>query len=213
MSPTTPVQLVCFDLGGVIVRCVDSWAHACAIADVPQLFQETEAEVQRRVIDASKAFEVGRVDVHGFAEVIAADSDYTPEQAVTVISHWLVELYPGAAELLGDLKAAGVRTACLSNTNHLHWDQMLDPAGAYAAIHGLDHLFASHLIRHRKPDQGIYEHVERELGIDPASILFFDDREENVTAATHALWRAERINPRKDTVGQLRKFLGRHGVL
>lgn len=195
------------------MRCVDSWAHACELAGEPQLFDETEPAVKQRIIDASAAFEVADIDVHGFAEVIAAGSDYTPEQAARVIGHWLVELYPGASELIDDLRSAEVRTACLSNTNHLHWDQMLEPGGSYAAIRGLNHLFASHLIRRRKPDERIYEHVEAELGVAPESILFFDDREENVTAATHALWKAERINPLKDPPAQVRKYLARHGVL
>lgn len=214
MNLNRRIELVCFDLGGVLVRCVDDWAHACERAGVPQLIDEADPAIRHRIINASAAFETARMDAAAFAAAVAADTRYDPSQVAAVIDRWLVELYPGAAELIADLRRAGIATACLSNTNHVHWAQMTDAAGPFAAaVAALDHRHASHLIGHRKPDAAIYERFERAVGVDAAAILFFDDREENVNAAALNLWRAERIDPAKDPAAQMRKYLSRYGVL
>jgi hypothetical protein len=43
--------------------------------------------------------------------------------------------------------------------------------------------------------------------------LFFDDRIENIEGALRRNWRAHRIDPRRDTIAQVREHLGRYGVL
>ena len=49
-----------------------------------------------------------------------------------------------------------------------------------------DHVFFSAEIALVKPDPEIYAFVLREIGLDPHSILFFDDRRENLDAARAA---------------------------
>ncbi len=41
-----------------------------------------------------------------------------------------------------------------------------------------------------KPDRAIYDHHVETFSLDPAATLFFDDTEENVTAAEAAGWHA-----------------------
>jgi len=122
--------------------------------------------------------------------------------------------YPGIDGLLDELSSAGIRTACLSNTSDLHWQMMLAPAGPNALPLGrLDYRFASHLVRLRKPDAAIYAHVERETGVAPRNIVFFDDVEENVDAARRRGWRVCRIDPAPDDpIPQVRRFLKTLGV-
>jgi putative hydrolase of the HAD superfamily len=112
---------------------------------------------------------------------------------------FLYRAFAGGAELVEELNARGVATACLSNTNASHWRIMNDPAEeAHFPLHRLTHRFASHLVRARKPDPAIYEHVERETGIAPPAIVFFDDVVENIEAAIKRGWKARRVDPKSE---------------
>jgi 2-haloacid dehalogenase len=69
------------------------------------------------------------------------------------------------------------------------------------------------LIGHCKPNDAIYEHVERTTGIAPQSILFFDDLETNVSAATRRGWNARLIQLGGEPIAQIRGVLREYGVL
>jgi len=107
------------------------------------------------------------------------------------------------------LKVRGISTACLSNTNHQHWEIMRD-ISAFAAI---QHRHASHLFQLEKPNQAIFRAFESATQARAVDILYFDDLAENIAAATQAGWRAELIDPNFETVPQIRHALETHGVL
>ena len=48
-----------------------------------------------------------------------------------------------------------------------------------------DHVFYSHEIGHRKPENGAWQIIIEQEGIDPQKTLFIDDKEENIEALTH----------------------------
>ena len=206
-----PIHLVVFDLGNVLVRLVTGWEDACRFAGVDPIgtgnFQRHHALVC--------AFELGQTPEHeylrGAAECFPA---LAPGQFESIFDAWLRGPYPRLPEMLTALKSRRIRTACLSNTNARHWRIALDPAGPYSAHLALiDHLFASHLIGAAKPDPAAYRHVEQVTGVAAPNILFFDDREENVTAAREAGWRAEKIDPAQDGVEQAAAHLRAAGLL
>jgi FMN phosphatase YigB (HAD superfamily) len=68
-------------------------------------------------------------------------------------------------------------------------------------------------LRLAKPDPAIYRAFERATAHASDEILFFDDLPENVAAARALGWRAERVNPHADTIGQMRQSLRKFGVL
>lgn len=81
------------------------------------------------------------------------------------------------------LQASGMRTGILSNLG----DAM--EAGVRVRcpwILSFDHLTFSHHMRTAKPDLAIYRHAAEGLGVEPARVLFIDDREENIAAARQA---------------------------
>ena len=51
-----------------------------------------------------------------------------------------------------------------------------------------DYVWLSFEMGHKKPDEGIYECVEKECNISPNNILFIDDNEENINAAKKRGW-------------------------
>lgn len=212
MPRSASIQLVCFDIGGVLARCVGGWAEACHRAGIEVTDELLQPHQRKQLIDASHRFEVGELDAAGFGQVICGCSKYDATHVQSVLEHWIVEMYPGIDELLSRLIDRGVTTALLSNTNALHWAQ-LEGDPRYAPLRRVEHRFASHLIRARKPDAAAYEHVERTLKVDSENILFFDDREENIAAAVWAHWQTKQIDPAGDTAEQIEKQLKKYGLI
>lgn len=118
---------------------------------------------------------------------------------------WLGGSKPGAVEVLGEVRARH-NTACLSNTNELHWQGL-------TGIHGVgglfDRTFASHQIGHWKPDPEIFAHVAGALGPQVERIVYFDDNMHIVDGARAFGWDAHQaLGP-----GDIRAVLGRSGLL
>lgn len=209
------IQLVCFDIGRVLLRICDNWQHACRIAGVKIPADAATGPPPPQVEDLIQRYDTGRIDLERFAREIEALGGFTAQDVIRLQSCYLLGAYPGVDQLLDDLSRSGVRMACLSNTSDHHWRMMHDRAGPhYLPLDRLDHRFASHLVQLRKPDDAIYAHVERETGVAGKSIVFFDDVEENVEAARQRGWRACHIDPRPDDpLPQVRSYLKRQGLL
>jgi HAD superfamily hydrolase (TIGR01509 family) len=209
------IELVCFDLGRVLVRICDDWLHACAVAGVRPPSAGPDPAARARLHDLVCRVEVGNFDHEAFCREAGPVLGLSPRDVSSIWDAYTRGPYPGAVELLDDLRALGVRTACLSNTNHNHWRLMGDPAShTYFPFDRLNHTFASHLVRLRKPDPAIYAHVEQTIGVGGEAIVFFDDLPENVAAAAARGWNAYRVDPASDNpVPQTRKWLADQGVL
>ncbi|MEK7706200.1 MAG: HAD-IA family hydrolase [Myxococcota bacterium] len=196
----TPLALVCFDLGGVVVRIQRSWADAVraaglALRDGFRADSPVVAELVRR-------YQSGLVDTRGFARELSVLSceQYSPDEIVRVHDAWLIGEYDGMAALMMELRDDGLQLAVLSNTNEAHWPRML----TWPALAPVQHLLASHLIGAVKPEERAYRAVEAASGVGGEAILFFDDTEENVAGARAAGWRAELIDPAGIPVEQVR---------
>jgi HAD superfamily hydrolase (TIGR01509 family) len=195
----TPPSLICFDLGRVFVRICDDWQHACRAAGIPIPASAPSPASASKLHDLIVAIDTGRIPFEQFANEAAPLMGMTPQQVRSASDSYLLGSYDGIAELLDRLHARGIQTACLSNTNESHWRLMTDPAHiAHVPMDKLAHRFASFQVGHRKPDEGIYAHVERATGLTGSAILFFDDVQENVDAALKRGWRGHRIDPKPD---------------
>lgn len=90
----------------------------------------------------------------------------------TVINNSLVEY-------VNDLKAKGLKVACLSNGTH-EWTLRV------IQDHGLGELFETVVLSGDlgivKPDPAIYTHALEELGVEASEAVFVDDRQVNVYA-------------------------------
>ena len=208
------VGLVCFDLGRVLVRICRDWRHACEVAGVAPPPAERVAAQRARVHDAVCRVEVGQIDGATFCAELAEACGVHLHEASAVLDRFTCGPYPGAVELLDELKRLGTPTACLSNTNDRHWQLLSDPSShTYFPFDRLTRAFASHLVKLRKPDDAIYEHLERETGVPGEAIVFFDDVEENVEGARRRGWRACHVDPAPDDpLPQVRRFLRLQGL-
>jgi HAD superfamily hydrolase (TIGR01509 family) len=92
-------------------------------------------------------------------------------------------------EVLGKLRMQGVPIGVLSNTCRSHWNWINRmPAGKY--LKQLDAYVLSFEVGAMKPDPAIYEAAEQAAEVAVERILFLDDRQENVDAASSRGWRS-----------------------
>lgn len=215
------IKVVCFDLGGVIVRIARSWAEACAAAGVelrsPETFAAPDMQSGRR--ELSDGYQLGHLDCQSYFRLIADSSNglYHPSEVEAVHRAWVFDAYPGVDELIDRLNTESqVHTACLSNTNHSHWQDLLRTEASkplVPAIHKLGTRLVSHELGAVKPDPEIYRLAEQRLGAEGREIVFFDDLAENVEAAKSRGWIAHRIDHSQDTAPQMTDHLRALGVL
>lgn len=212
-----PVDLVVFDLGGVLVQIVRSWDEAHRRAGYPpEALPSHDAWMSERAALA-RAHQVGEITPDEWARAIANASGgrYTPGDAVRILEAWQWAEYPGVDRLVEAIDAAAIETGALSNTNAVHWSVLRPETGEprFPTVARLRHAHASHLLRVAKPGPGIFAAFEERTGFRGDRILFFDDLDENVAAARAAGWHAEHIDHRGDTAEQMHACLRRWRLL
>jgi len=212
-----PIQLVCFDLGGVLVRICRTWEEACTRIGMDVRTNDAWERNRLARREITRQYGIGRIDCDSYARKISElmDGLYHPEEITRVHDAWTIEDYPDVADLLTRLNAAGMPTACLSNTNHGHWVRLAHEVDGrtrpgepeFPVVRLIQHRFASHLMGFAKPDPAIYSAFESAMNVQPGEILFFDDLEENIAAAHQVGWIARQIDFRIETAPQIESHL------
>jgi len=207
------IQLVCFDLGRVLIRLCDGLEHACELAEVTPskpITEDNRSELMKLV----EHEEVGGLDSEEFFSLASPLLGLTPDDTKAMSDAWLCGQFDGIHELIDTVNTAGLTSACLSNTNDNHWRAMTDPVHPNGLpLDKLHHRFASHLVKDRKPNPTIYQHVEQVTGIPSEAILFFDDADENIQAADEQGWHACLITDRENPAAQMTSHLKRLNLI
>lgn len=181
------VEWVLLDLGGVLVE-----------VDQPKIFVALGAECRMPPAEVEARLKSA---VHLWNPFI--EREFTPAELARLVNGLLgsaisdglvVEAFnaelgdtiSSTAELLPGLRTRA-QVGCLSNTNSIHWDKLLRD---YEWMGHFDRRFASQILGCAKPKAEIYEKVQSLLGARGRSILFFDDKQENVDAAARLGWNA-----------------------
>lgn len=173
-------QTLIFDLGGVLIAN-DMFDELRRLMRVPADSTELKARWLRS--PAARTFELGQCSVADFSAAVVTEFDLTvsPTEFIQRFSGWPKGFYPGMTDMLASLRPT-CRIGCLSNSNAVHWTgRFTDP---------FDVAYSSHLMQRIKPDPDVFAHVTRDLGLQPADIIFFDDAEPNIEAAKDYGWRA-----------------------
>jgi len=232
------ISWVVFDLGGVIVRIHHSWQHAAAAAGVRGATNSAHDLARSHAPNSTSDTAPNSTPHSMFDPTLHRADDFrtlVSEQQRGMLSHddfcngvsqltsgvlsaqdvarihtaVIVGAYDGVEQLVLQLNKRGLSTACLSNTNHQHWQLM----HSMAAFNAIQHRHASHLFQLEKPNQAIFRAFESATQARSCDILYFDDLADNIAAATQAGWRAMLIDPHSETVPQIRRALATHGVL
>ncbi len=213
VMPDQTIRLVCFDLGGVIIRICRSWLEACLRAELP--VREGIEELLQREIETRRELNVlhqtGRLDTPEYFQRVSATLDglYSPDDIRAIHYAWLVGEYEGLSDVIDAIHDAGLETAALSNINPEHWQRMQE----YPSVMRLQHRFGSHEIGFHKPDPKIYRALENNVNIRGSEILFFDDLEDNIAAARACGWSAVLIDHTSPTDVQIIRALQTYNLL
>ncbi|WP_116998633.1 HAD family hydrolase [Desertimonas flava] len=176
-EPSRRVDAVVFDLGGVILD----------LAGLKAFLQRHRLDLGTFFAKALGSgahfdFERGALDTDSYVDAFLAETGVVLDRAefIAEFAAWPGDLLPGAAELVAEVRAAGVTTATLSNTNVIHWTT---PFCETTILPMFDRHFPSYQLGLAKPDEAIFRRVVDELGLDAGRVAFFDDNLVNAEAA------------------------------
>jgi HAD superfamily hydrolase (TIGR01509 family) len=197
------IEWILFDLGGVLLEVQQSriFNHLQSLTDIPAPVIEERMK--------SAAFFLDDFMVREFSpqEISAHVNDILGQRLSTtdVVEALNAELGPEistTANLLPTLQRRA-KVGCLSNTNSIHWDKLLQ---AYPFMGHFDRRFASQILGCAKPGREIYEKVTEFLNVQPRQILFVDDKPENVETAQRLGWHAHVYAGHEALMAELARF-------
>lgn len=172
----TDVELILFDLGGVLVELQSSplppaWLQDDLTFDSVGWFNSKTA----------LQFELGKISPEEFARKLKQELGLAAStcEIIDRFTRWPVGLYEGAHELLLQLMRSH-RLAALTNTNALHWPRLVNE---FQLPLYFSEIFASHQMALAKPDPRAFHHVIEVMAVAPEQVVFFDDNPINVTTA------------------------------
>jgi FMN phosphatase YigB (HAD superfamily) len=180
VGPVEPVQIVLFDLGGVLI----DFAGVEPMKALSGI--DTDDELWQRWLTCRwvRTFERGHCSADDFASGMVGDWDLpiAPDAFLEEFRNWPGGVLSGADVLLDDVRAA-VPAGCLSNTNSLHWEQHF---GQWPILDSFDFRFLSFELGIVKPDRELFDRVATLLPVPAGRVLFLDDNAVNVEGAIDA---------------------------
>jgi putative hydrolase of the HAD superfamily len=173
------------DLGGVLVDLGDP-VQSMGLDMGAERFWETWLSSP-----SVRAYESGALSTPGFAREMAPELGLESAAAfASRFERWQLKPYPGTEGMVRSIPQ-DVRVCLLSNTNEVHWQQILSRTTIFGE---LDHLFLSFRTGHYKPQASAYTQVVEHYQCDAGDILFLDDSDSNVRAASALGLRATRVD-------------------
>lgn len=181
-------QAVIFDIGNVLTRWQPEAFYDREIGEDRRraLFAEVDLHHMNDLVDAGGLFK----------ETIYDWADRTPHWRAEIrmwYDRWIELASPrieGAIALQRALRAKGVAVFALTNFGKYSFEEALPKMDF---LTDFDRLYVSGRMGVIKPDPRIYQMVEEDCGLPPQSLLFTDDRAENITAAARRGWRTHQF--------------------
>lgn len=182
------IKNIIFDYGNVIFsidfNLTQNAFTQLGIPDVQSFFSHRQ---HHNLFDE---FEQGNISADEFRKGIRRISDRPDLSDQQIDDAWntlLIGIPQGNHDLLSQLKQR-YRTFLLSNTNEIHYAWIMKYLQEqFGFSNGNRDLFEkdyySHLLRMRKPNRNIFEHILKENTLDPAETLFIDDSPQHLKAA------------------------------
>lgn len=181
-------QAVIFDIGNVLTRWQPEAFYDRVIGEERRraLFAEVDLHHMNDLVDTG----------HLFKETIYDWADRTPHWRTEIrmwYDRWIELASPridGAIALQGALRAKGVPVFALTNFGKYSFEEALPKMDF---LTDFDRLYVSGRMGVIKPDPRIYQMVEEDCGLPPESLLFTDDRADNIVAASRRGWRTHQF--------------------
>ena len=181
-------QAVIFDIGNVLTRWQPEAFYDRVIGEDRRraLFAEVDLHRMNDIVDEGALFR----------ETIYDWADRTPHWQAEIrlwYDRWIELASPrieGSIALQRALRAKGVPVFALTNFGKYSFEEALPKMDF---LTDFDRLYVSGRMGVIKPDARSYEMVEDDCGLPPASLLFTDDRADNITAAARRGWRTHQF--------------------
>ncbi len=192
------IEAVVFDIGNVLIEWQPERFYDGAIGAERRatLFAAIDLHRMNDEVDRGAEF---HATVTRWAE---ENPDWAPEIQMWH-DHWIDMAAPAidhSIRLLRALRRNGVPVFALSNFGR---ETFAIGEAAYPFLEEFDRRFLSGEMGVTKPDPRIYETVEEGCGLTPESLLFADDREENIEAARIRGWRTHLFQSPQGWAGRL----------
>ncbi len=178
IGPASDVDLLIFDLGGVLIE----WDGIDPLIKLSRNSLTREGARKFWLVSPwVRRFEIGQCSPQSFAQGVVEELDLTvgAGEFLEEFISWDRGPLPGARELLEELGKV-FELACLTNNNELHWRRIQDELRFSRYF---KYCFVSNQIGFIKPDRGIFEYVLAHVPYPASRTAFFDDNPECVKAA------------------------------
>jgi len=189
------IEAVIFDFGGVFTSSpVENFTRYERENGLPEKFIGGVIKTNHHA-NAWARFERAEISLDAFDRAFASETRAAGFEIPgrTLISLLALDLYPEMAEALRRVKAAGLKTGCITNNlpqfdsaamvaaaddaENADGAERRDRAGAAVAaiLDRFDHVIESSKAGVRKPEPRIYEMMCEALGAQPEACVFLDD--------------------------------------
>ncbi|CAN1575011.1 COG1011 Predicted hydrolase (HAD superfamily) [Spirosomataceae bacterium] len=198
MGSKTTTKAILFDFGNVIIN-IDVEK---AILAFSELTFKSPARVNQLFADAEvfKKYETGYYSDDEFRDVIRQILSY-PLNDQEIDQAWNSLLLDVPKKRLDFLESIKMKYPIylLSNTNNIHIEQCKQYFRTKFGIPNFETIFSETFLSYKmglwKPDYKIYDAAISKIGCKPEEILFLDDNQDNIDAATDLGIQCIKINP------------------
>jgi HAD superfamily hydrolase (TIGR01509 family) len=185
-SPEPPPATVVFDLGNVLL----AFDYRIAAANLAPHASASAEEILDVLLGTRllHRYECGELNTVQFFDALSQATGFTA--GFDAFARCFTEIFtpiPPMIELQRRIRAGGVPTVLLSNTNELQFQHLRE---RHPFIVEFEHHVLSFEHRAMKPDLALYRVVEELTGRVGSDLVFLDDRPDNVEAACRLGWRA-----------------------
>ena len=201
---TNSIQLVIFDLGGVILNFKGSFPRLSSALGIEQ------ASLEKAYYRHADLAARGKISTAEFWKRIRQDVQPANGTAIGDYEEFWTDNFTAIPETHALLRELSGRyhLGIMSNTEFGVYERALRkgqiPSSPFEIV------IKSCDVGIVKPDQRIYQIAQDRTGVTPGEILFVDDRAENVEAALAQGWRAITFDPAHpgQSTAEIRAILG-----
>lgn len=198
MGSKTTTKAVVFDFGNVIIN-IDVEKTILAFSD---LTFKSPTRIKQLFADAEvfKKYETGFYSDDEFRDVIRQILSY-PLNDQEIDQAWNALLLDVPQKRLDFLESLKIKypVYLLSNTNNIHIEQCKQYFRTRFGITNFETIFNETFLSYKmgfwKPEYKIYDAVVNKIGLKPEEILFLDDNQDNIDAASDLGIKCIKINP------------------
>lgn len=170
------VQAIFFDVGNIIINV--NWQKALDLMGLKITLEEAHEVIGNS--QTFRDFERGHTtpkEFHSFyCETMQID---TPLDTFATAWNLAIDgLVQDVEAVIGKIRPE-VKVYALTNTNEIHFDYFRN----FPIFERFHHLFASHHLQARKPEDEIYKQALQHSGFQGPDVLFVDDLHENLNNA------------------------------